>query len=85
MKVTREQKVAEAVKRMKVLGLSVPVIFAFEKVGKIYCSDEVLFKELDDNYKKLVHEFETKHQAVVYHLIHTESEFGELLSILFCV
>lgn len=51
MKVTREQKVTEALKRMKVLGLSVPVIFAFEKVGKIYCSDEVLFKELDDNYK----------------------------------
>lgn len=83
VEVTKEQKVEEAVKRMKALKISEYIISKFSETGKLYCGQSGIYRELDDRYKKLVDEFETEHNGVVYHLIFTECEFGDTLSMLF--
>ena len=86
MKVTREIKKVEAIKRMKALKLFEPCIEHFEKY------DEVQLSEMNGGlyefgrYAKLVakvKEFEVEHNALVYHVIHTYTSFGELFSFLY--
>ncbi|MDD3832239.1 MAG: hypothetical protein PHW00_06280 [Clostridia bacterium] len=38
---------------------------------------------LDDKQKEYVKEFETKHNAVVYHVIHNYTDMGEMLAFLY--
>lgn len=73
MNVSREIKKAEAINRMKELGLFAPCIKAFKR-------DEVQLSEptgglyefsSDKELTAKVHEFEKENNALVYHVIHT--------------
>lgn len=85
----RTKKVAEAVKRMKMLGLYEQVIDDFEKTGRVYYSERTslggILYWLDNNpdWEERVKRFEEEHNAVVYHAVHNYTEFGELLALLY--
>jgi len=74
----------EALERMKMLKLHENVIREFEKEDLINLSEHggILYW-LDDKQKEYVARFEREHNAVVYHVIHNYTEFGELLAFLY--
>ena len=86
MNVSMETKKAEAIKRMKVLDLYKPYINLFEKDNQIFLSEMTggvyEFYENTALIEK-VKEFEAEHNALVYHVIHTMTGFGELYSFLY--
>lgn len=85
-KVSREKKKEEAIKRMKVLGLFKPCIKAFENRDELQLTEPTggLY-EFSDNAELCakIWEFEKDHNARVYHVIHTYTQFGELYNFLF--
>jgi len=74
----------EAIERMKMLDIYEPAIREFEKENVINVSEYggILFW-LNNEQQKIVKEFEEHYNAVVYHLIHNYTEFGELYSLLY--
>lgn len=73
----------EAVARMKLLKLHSNVIGEF-KTGKLNLSDRaILYWVEDEEMKTVISEFEEKYNAVVYHCIVNNTEFGKLLSLLY--
>ena len=86
MSISMETKKAEAIKRMKALDLYKPYITLFEKENKIFLSEMTGgVYEFDDNEELItkVKEFEEEYDALVYHVIHTMTQFGELYSFLY--
>ena len=85
-KVTREKKKEEAIKRMKVLGLFKPCIKSFEKYDELQLTEPTggLY-EFGDNAElnAKIKEFEEEYNALVYHVIHTYTQFGELYNFLY--
>lgn len=85
-KVTRENKKAEAIKRMKALALFKPCIKAFESRDEVQLTEPTggLY-EFSDNEElnAKIKEFEEDYNALVYHVIHTYTQFGELYNFLF--
>lgn len=91
MKDLRQNQKQQAVLRMRELKLSTNVIKDFTDNNTIYYSerqnaifDGVLYWVSNDpSYVKIIKDFETKHNALVYHaqLVHTQ--FGDLLSLLY--
>lgn len=84
--VSREIKKEEAIKRMKALDLFAPCIKAFKD------RDEVQLSEMTGGLYEFsgnaelnakVKEFEAEYNALVYHVIHTFTQFGELYNFLF--
>lgn len=86
MKISREVKKMEATKRMKVLNLFTPCIRNFEKYDEVQMSEITggLY-EFSGNAELTakVKEFEDEYNALVYHVIHTYTDFGELYNFLF--
>lgn len=80
MKVPFERKKQEALDRMKMLNLFENAIKDFQQDNKVNMSECGFLYWLDDEQTKLVSEFETEHDALVYHVIHNYTEFGELLT-----
>lgn len=85
-KVSRENKKIEAIKRMKALDIFAPCVKAFEKRDEVQLSEMTggLYEfsgnaELNAKIK----EFEAEYNALVYHVIHTFTQFGELYNFLF--
>ena len=74
----------EAIERMKMLKIYSQAIKEFEKENVINVSEHggILFW-LDDEQQAMVKRFEEKYNAVVYHVIHNYTEFGELYSLLY--
>lgn len=74
----------EAIERMKMLKIYSQAIKEFEKENVINVSEHggILFW-LDDEQQEMVKQFEEKYNAVVYHVIHNYTEFGELYSLLY--
>lgn len=86
MKVTREIKKEEAIKRMKALGLFGPCINAFKKRDEVQLSEMTggLYEFSDnDELNEQIKEFENRYQSMVYHVIHTFTNFGELYNLLY--
>ena len=86
MKVSREIKKAEALKRMKMLDLYSPYIKAFEKKDEIFLSEMtggVYELSNEKELKAKIKEFEEEHNALVYHVIRTMTNIGELYSFLY--
>lgn len=86
MNVSKEIKKAEAIKRMKMLDLYKPYIMAFEKRDEIFLSEMtggVYEFSSDKELIAKVKEFEKEYNALVYHVIRTFTEFGELYSFLY--
>ena len=85
-KVTREKKKEEAIKRMKMLGLFGPCIKAFDRHDEVQLTEpNGGLYEFSDNEElnAKVKKFEEDYNALVYHVIHTYTQFGELYSFLF--
>ena len=86
MNVSREIKKTEAINRMKVLGLFEPCIKAFKDRDEVQLSEMTGGLYEFSNDKELtakVKEFENEHNALVYHVIHTFTQFGELYNFLY--
>ena len=83
MKPTLEEQKKECLNRMKLAGLCKEVIADFQK-GELYKTERLgILYYLNERELEVVRDFEKKHNAVVYHTLHTTTEFGELLSILY--
>lgn len=84
MEVTRETMVAEAVKRMKILKMLEQPIKEFKEEGVLNLSENggILYW-LDEKQKKIVADFEKEFGGLVYHVIHSMTNFGEMLSLLY--
>ena len=80
----KELQKQEAIKRMKMLKILNQTIKEFENENVVNVSEHggILFW-LNEEQKQYVKEFENKSNAVVYHVIHNHTEFGELLSFLY--
>ena len=73
MNVSKEIKKAEAINRMKELGLFAPCIKAFKR-GEVQLSEPTggLYEfSSDKELTATVQEFEKENNALVYHVIHT--------------
>ena len=85
-KVSREKKKEEAIKRMNALGLFKPCIKAFTKYDELQLTEPTggLYEFNDDEeLNAKVKEFEEEYDALVYHVIHTYTQFGELFNFLY--
>ena len=86
MNVSREIKKTEALNRMKTLQLFTPCIKAFEKRNEVQLSEMTggLYEfSGDEDLTAKVKAFEEEYNALVYHVIHTYTQFGELYSFLY--
>lgn len=86
MNVPKETKKKEAIDRMRVLDLYNPYIKAFIQKDEIFMSEMTggvyEFSENTELCNK-VKEFEAEYKALVYHVIHTVTAFGELYNFLY--
>lgn len=74
----------EALERMKLLKLHNNVVKEFDKEGIVNLSENGGFLFwLDSDQQAIVDEFEAEHDALVYHVIRSFTEFGELYSLLY--
>lgn len=86
MNISIETKKAEAIKRMKALDLYKPYITLFEKDNQIFMSEMTGgVYEFNDNEELIakVKAFEEEYDALVYHIIRTMTQFGELYNFLY--
>lgn len=84
MELTREAMVAEAVKRMKILKMMEQPIKEFKEEGVLNLSEAGgLLYWLDDKQKKIVADFEEEFGGLVYHVIRSMTNFGEMLSLMY--
>ena len=86
MNVSMENKKIEAIKRMKELDLYEPYIKSFEKRNEIFLSEMtggVYEFSGDKELIEKIKEFETEYNTLVYHVIHTYTDFGELYNFLY--
>ena len=82
---SREEKKAEAIKRMKAFGLYPATIRQF-KLKNLVSESAPPFGAcywLDEEQLERVQEFEKKHNALVYHVIHSFTNFGEMESYMY--
>lgn len=79
----RKQK-QEAIERMKMLKLHQNVIREFEKEGIVNLSENGGFLFwLDSDQQAIVNEIESEYDILVYHVIRSFTEFGELYALLY--
>lgn len=85
MNVSREEKKAEAVRRLKKIGVYQETIRQFEEKNLVSVSEPPFgaFYWLNDEEKKMVREFEEKHDALVYVVIRSFTNIGKMDSLLF--
>ena len=85
MKVTREMKKEEAIKRMKALKIIDDAIKQFEKDDIVMVSEPPMggLYWLNDEEKEMVREFEEEYNALVYMVVRSFTNFGKMDSLLF--
>lgn len=85
MNISREEKKIEAIARMKAWGIYAPIIKQFEKEDLVSESAPPLGACFWLNEEQLarVREFEEKNDALVYHVIHSFTNIGEMESYLY--
>ena len=86
MNVSIETKKAEAIKRMKALDLYKPYITLFKNDNKIFLSEMTGgVYEFDDDAElnAKIKAFEEEYNAIVYHVIRTMTQFGDLYNFLY--
>ena len=82
---TNEDKITEAINRMKLLRLDASCIRAFKR-GKVWESEGKFgsLYEVNKDEQQIIDVFEHEHPGcLVYHMIHNIFEFGECYSILY--
>lgn len=86
MKVSIEEKRAEAIKRMKAFGFFSDTVKLFEKNGTPLSSEPPwgVFYALNDQQKAAVHEFEEEYDGLVYSVIRSfHQELGVIDNLLY--
>lgn len=86
MNVSKETKKTEAINRMKVLDLYKDYIKTFKDRDEIFMSEMtggVYEFSANTELVNKVKEFEAEYNALVYHVIHTFTQFGELYNFLY--
>ena len=85
MNISREEKKTEAIARMKLWGIYPPIVKQFEKEDLVSESAPPLGAcfWLDEEQLARVREFEAQHNALVYHIIHSYTNLGEMESYLY--
>lgn len=79
-----ERQKAEAVARMKKLGIMKQPIKEFEEEGKLNLSENGgMLYWLNEGEKEMVADFETQHNGLVYHVVKTMTSFGLMYSLLY--
>lgn len=79
----KEKQIKEALERMVMLHMSRQCINAF-KNGKVWESEGPgALYEVNAQEQSYIDAFEKEHNAVVYHMIHNMTEFGELYTMLY--
>lgn len=86
MNISREKKKAEAIKRMKMMGVIDDAIKQFEKDDMIMSSEPPLgaLYWVSDEEKKMIKEIEDKYDLLVYMAVKSYTEVGKMDSLL-CV
>lgn len=73
----KEKMFNEAIERMELLNMSKQCIKAF-KEGEVWESEGIgALYQCNEEENNLIKEFESKHNCLVYHMIHAKYEFGE--------
>ena len=85
MKITREEKKAEAIKRMKMLEIFPETVRQFEKQNLVSISEPPLgaFYWCDEEQRKIINQIEEEYNLLVYMGIMSYTEFGQMLSLLY--
>lgn len=85
MNISREEKKIEAIARMKAWGIYAPIVKQFEKEDLVSESAPPLGACFWLNEEQLarVREFEEQNNALVYHVIHSYTNIGEMESYLY--
>lgn len=85
MKIAREIKKQEAIKRLNTMNIIEDAINQFIEDDIVMVSDNPfgMLYWLNDDYKKLVAEFETEYNGLVYIANYCVTEFGRLLSLFY--
>lgn len=68
---SREERKSESIKRMQQLGLEPAVIDDLILRDKIVCSDYGIIKDIPEEIKKKIEDWEKKYHNFVYHVIHS--------------
>ncbi len=80
----RARQEAEAVERMKLLELYPTVISEFQNEKVINKSELIgILYWLDEDEKEFVKDFESEYNAVVYHIVKTNTTIGCMLSVFY--
>jgi hypothetical protein len=85
-KIPKGKKKEEAIKRMREFGLFNPCIKAFEKYDELQLTEPTggLYEfNSNEELNVKIKEFENEYDALVYHVIHTYTQFGELFNFLY--
>ena len=84
-----EKKLTEAINRMEKLKIHEPVIEEFKTCLKREYSEPtqlggiLYWVDNEPTWAKIVEDFENEYHALVYHVIHSYTSFGELLNLLY--
>lgn len=78
----RKKQLAEAIARMEMLKIKPNIIKEF-KSGILNYSEDLFLYWLTDDMKEIVFLFEAEHNAIVYHIIRSFTDYGETLSLLY--
>jgi hypothetical protein len=74
---------AEALKRMKLLQMQETTMKEFMVHDIVKVSENGILFKMNDEQSRMIKEWEDKTGHVVYHVIHSLSNFGELYDLLF--
>lgn len=81
---TFEEKKTEAIRRMEKLKLNPDIISEFSNENIIKVTDmKGNISNIDDENLKYVKAFEQRYGTLVYHVMHSDTEFGELLTMMY--
>jgi hypothetical protein len=86
MKISFEEKKAEAVKRMRLIKLLPNIIAEFKKDNTVHYSERcgiLYWLSNEPEWEEYVRKFEEKYGALVYHAELSHLEFGRCLSLLY--
>lgn len=84
MKITREMKKEEAIKRMKALDIINDAINQFKTDDIVMVSEYMgALYWLNDEEKEMVRKFEDENDALVYMVVRSYTNFGKMDSLLF--
>lgn len=74
----------ESIYRLEKLNALSSVVDDFNKKGWLYYTESATgaLYYINDEMKKFVKEIEERYKGMVYHIIHSKTEFGDLLSML---